>query len=305
MEKHYSDESFLARWVSGDLTSEELKAFKTSPDYEEFVRINKVSQKLSPPQFNKAEVFNNLQKQIDSPQEIVSKTRRLNPYLLYGMVASVVLLLGYFLFFNTTQSFDTDFGEQLVITLPDNSQAILNSKSSLSFDKKKWNENRVLQLDGEAYFKVEKGSDFTVKTNKGNVTVLGTEFNVNTGVSYFEVQCFEGRVKVVTNNNNEAILTKGKAIRELNNKIENWNFALETPTWIANESTFETAPLEQVINALEHQYNVKVDASIIDLNQRYTGSFTHSDINLALQSIFTPMEISYLVEENRIQLLKK
>jgi ferric-dicitrate binding protein FerR (iron transport regulator) len=304
MEKHYSDESFLARWVSGDLTSEELDAFNVSPDYEEFVKINKVAQKLSTPQFNKTEVFKNLQKQIDSPGETISKTRRLNSYLLYGMVASVVLLMGYFLFFNTTKSFDTNFGEKLEITLPDNSQVILNSKASLSFDKNKWDENRTLQLRGEAYFKVEKGADFIVKTDKGSVTVLGTEFNVNTSVSYFEVQCFEGTVKVVTNNN-ETILTKGKAIRELNNKVEKWVFTLEAPTWITNESTFEITPLEQVIKALEHQYNVKVDASKIDLNQRYTGSFTHSDINLALQSIFTPMEISYLVEENRIQLLKK
>ncbi|EDP69528.1 possible anti-sigma factor [Flavobacteriales bacterium ALC-1] len=305
MEKHYSDESFLARWISGDLTSEELKEFKASSDYEEFVKINNVSQKLSTPQFKKAEAFKNLEKQIDSTHKAVSKTRRLKPYLLYGMAASVILLLGYFLFFNTTESFDTDFGEQLAITLPDNSQVILNSKSSISYDKNKWDEGRTLQLSGEAYFKVEEGSDFIVKTEKGNVTVLGTEFNVNTGVNYFEIQCFKGSVKVVTSNNNETILTKGKAIRELNNKIENWDLTLEIPTWTTNESTFEVAPLEQVIKALEHQYNVKVDASKVDLNQRYTGSFTHSDINLALQSIFTPMEISYLAEDNRIQLLKK
>ena len=305
MEKHYSDESFLARWVSGELTDKELQDFKSSADYNSFVKINNTSQKLSVPQYDKVKALKELQNKINSPKQTASKTISLKPYLRYGIAASIVLLLGYFLFFNSAKTYITDFGEQLTITLPDNSKVILNSKSILTLDKKQWKESRALSLDGEAYFKVEKGSDFTVKTKEGKVSVLGTEFNVNTDNNYFEVQCFEGKVKVTTKNNKATVLTKGKAVRSINNSIESWDFTATEPTWTNNESSYTKTPLQKVINDLEEHYNVKVDLSKIDADQRFTGSFTHSDINVALQSLFTPMEISYIVEGNTIQLLKK
>jgi len=62
---------------------------------------------------------------------------------------------------------------------------VLNSKSTISFNKTDWKNNRQLTLDGEAYFKVEKGSTFTVNTNNGSVTVLGTQFNVNSTRRFF------------------------------------------------------------------------------------------------------------------------
>ena len=46
------------------------------------------------------------------------------------------------------------------------------------FDKKRFTDERIIQLRGEAFFEVEKGSRFVVQTGKGAVEVLGTSFNV-------------------------------------------------------------------------------------------------------------------------------
>ena len=73
---------------------------------------------------------------------------------------------------------------------------LLNSKSTITFNKHNWDTNRTLELNGEAFFDVEKGNTFTVKTSQGNVSVLGTEFNVNASVDFFRVSCYEGKVKV-------------------------------------------------------------------------------------------------------------
>ena len=305
MEKHYSDESFLARWVSGELTDKELEDFKASSEYEDFVKINNTSQNLNVPQYDKATALRELQNKIESPEEKDSKIISLRSYLKYVAVASVILLLGYFLFFNTSKTLTTDFGEQLAITLPDNSEVVLNSKSIVTYDKKEWEVNRTLNLEGEAYFKVKKGSDFTVKTKEGNITVLGTEFNVSTDKDYIEVQCFEGKVRVINKVKEASVLTKGKAIRSINNVIENWDFTATKPTWTDNESSYTRAPLQKVINDLQAQYNIKVDASEINLNQRYTGSFTHTNINLAFQTVFDAMEISYTFGNNKEVILFK
>jgi ferric-dicitrate binding protein FerR (iron transport regulator) len=55
---------------------------------------------------------------------------------------------------------------------------ILNAASKLSFNEKKWADQRALTLEGEAFFKVQKGQTFSVNTTAGVITVLGTQFNV-------------------------------------------------------------------------------------------------------------------------------
>ena len=61
MDKHFSDNTFLARWISGELTPEELEDFKKSKDYPVYKKINKAAQTLETPIYNKQVVFNKLQ----------------------------------------------------------------------------------------------------------------------------------------------------------------------------------------------------------------------------------------------------
>jgi Fe2+-dicitrate sensor, membrane component len=64
----------------------------------------------------------------------------------------------------------------------------LNSSSQLSYSKNKWDSKREVTLNGEAFFKVSKGSTFDVITLNGKVSVLGTQFNVKQRENYFEVK---------------------------------------------------------------------------------------------------------------------
>ena len=74
---------------------------------------------------------------------------------------------------------------------------------------------RDLTLEGEAYFKVQKGQTFSVNTTDGVVKVLGTHFNVKQRNNYFEVNCYEGLVSV-TYNNETVKLPPGKTFRLIN-----------------------------------------------------------------------------------------
>lgn len=299
MKQEYKDETFLARWISNELTSEELKQFQSSENYHHFKAINDASQQLKTPVYNKTDAFNKLIGET-LKREKSNKVRQLTPAWLYGAVASIALLIVSFFYFNndTNTSFTTSFGEQITISLPDNSKVRLSPNSKLEYIKENWDNTRELLLEGEAYFEVQKGKTFTVNTTEGNVTVLGTKFTVSSSSNFFEVQCFEGKVQVSPKNNNVVILTKGKAHRIFNNKNESWNFDQDSPSWIHGESSFKNTPISQVISALEKQYKIKFDATNIDVNKRFTGTFTHNNINIALKTVFAPMKISFTLAEN-------
>lgn len=300
MNKQFSKDNFLARWVSGDLSSQEQEAFKKSEDFVVFNKINEASQKLEAPIFDAKGLFSkiNEQKSTKISQE-ETKVIKLIPSWAYVVAASIVIALGIFYFLiNMPSNFSTEYSEQLAVVLPDQSKVELNSNSHLDFKKLNWNSNREVSLEGEAFFDVEKGSAFRVITSEGTIEVLGTEFNVVSRDNYFEVQCHEGKVKVENiDSGQRTVLTKGKAVRFVNNSLEAWDFNQLKPDWLSGESTFRNAPLSQVIIDLQNKYNITLDASNIDKDRRFTGGFTHKDLNLALKTVFIPMEISFSANE--------
>ena len=165
--------------------------------------------------------------------------------------------------------------------------------STVAFNKNKWSDNREVLLNGEAFFKVAKGSKFDVKTSDGTISVLGTQFNVKQRDGYFEVTCFEGLV-AVTHNGNITKLKPGHRFAYIDGKlIINEKENKLQPSWMLNESTFTSRPLRFVINELERQYNVSVDASSIDVEQLVTIGFPHKNLDLALEFVTSPLGLTY------------
>jgi ferric-dicitrate binding protein FerR (iron transport regulator) len=93
--------------------------------------------------------------------------------------------------------FTTRAAEQIEITLADGSHVWLGPKSTLrvAFNK----EHRTIQLaTGEAFFSVKKdrGRPFSVRSNSGDITAVGTAFNVRALVDHVTVAVSEGVVSV-------------------------------------------------------------------------------------------------------------
>ena len=211
-----------------------------------------------------------------------------------------MLTSSYFLFFNTVKSFETEIAQTETLLLPDNSEVILNAQSKLTYNKKNWKNKRDLNLDGEAFFKVSKGQKFSVITDAGVVHVLGTQFNVKERDNYFEVHCYEGLVSV-TFNNETIKLPPGKTFRVINNSVEiNDDFSSNSSSWMQKESSFAKVPLVQVIDELQRQYDIKISTENIDTTQLFTGTFTHSDKNIALQSVTIPLKLSYKIDGKKV-----
>jgi ferric-dicitrate binding protein FerR (iron transport regulator) len=285
-------ETILAKWLANNITAQELEAFKKTKDYELFSKIAFESEGFSRAQINKSEVYNSILQKIETKKN--AKIKPLFPKWVTAVAASIVLLISlvYFLPTNTTST--SGFGEQLAIMLPDSSEVILNSKTKLSYNKNNWNKNRTLNLEGEAYFKVTKGSTFTVETSEGQIAVLGTQFSVLQDNGFLLVKCFEGKVKVESHGN-IVYLTQGKVYKYFNGTDYNEEkiIAQTKPSWINGESTFKSVPLKVVFKSLEKQYNITIKNDKIDDSKLFTGSFVHSNISQALEAVMLPMQIKY------------
>ncbi len=269
-----------------------------------FQKINKTLDVISELEAPLDNTLLNIKKNIqqNAVKETPKKKNVINLYSKWAVsiAAMFVLFFGIKNYFgNTDVNIYTNYGEQKTVALLDGSEVILNAKSTITYNKSSWKNKRELFLDGEAYFKVTKGSTFTVNTKNGSVTVLGTHFNVNSKDNYFNVICYEGKVKVVEGNRT-SILTPGKGISTLNSKHKTIEIVNTSPNWIDGESEFNNVPLKLVMDELEKQFHITFDRSAIDETKNFTGSFDNKKLKTALASVFKPMQIKYKIVGKKI-----
>lgn len=298
------DDTILARWLAGELTPEEQEEFENSAEFLEYQQISQGMERFKKPNFNTSALKDKVLRQIEN-EEPKSKVIRLKPlYYAIGIAASLALIIG--IFFNEV-SYSTSFGEQLAVDLPDGSTAQLNADSKLTHKRFFWKKNKLVNLKGEAFFKVEKGDGFRVETKSGTVSVLGTAFNVRTRSTNFSLACYEGKVKFETGKpNEEAILEHGDGINlNAEGVIEREKLKESSPSWTQGVSTFTNVVLVEVIQELEAQYGITVQHNLANDNDGFTGSFVHNDLEIALKTVFVPMGITYEVSENQKTILLK
>jgi len=306
MEQQY-DDTFLARWLANELTAEELFEFENSEDFAKYTQIVETLETAEIPEFD---VEANLQATLNKlaqEEQISQPKKRVIPLWSYAAAASVVILFFVytFVFTDSEMVYTTQFAEKTQFELPDGSQVNLNADSEVTFNTSDWDENRMLNLDGEAFFTVKKGSKFTVNTSQGNVSVLGTQFTVNARENLYHVICYEGKVSVVTQAKDSIVLTKGMAF--LINKGERKQYQLENtePDWINNESSFKDMPIDVVFDALERQFGITISGKENLKPALFTGRFSHTNATLAVQTVFMAMEISYTTDAKGNVLIQK
>lgn len=288
-------EKYIKKWLEGSLTEEEKKEFEASPAYTSLEKLSKSVTAFKAPNYDIESELNNLKEQKAGRGKIV-QMRWLAP--LIRIAAILFIIIGSYIFFylNITTSYETVAGQKTHIFLPDSSEVLINALSHISYKERLWNYNREVNLDGEAFFDVAKGSRFDVETSFGIVSVLGTQFNVKNRDNYFEVVCYEGSVNVERSGKNSQ-LSAGNALRIIKGVLDiSSNLTDDSPSWLNNESSFRSIPFDQVIREFERQYDVSIKTSGVDLNQLFTGKFVHNDQILALQSISLPLNLKFEIE---------
>lgn len=281
MEENYK----LSKWLNDEMTTEELSEFQADKDFAIFEKIKKYSSELETPAFDEQKM---LSKIVTSPKKEVKIIPLFKNWMV--RVAAILLIgMGLLFTFRNVASYTefADYGVQNTFSLPDNSEVVLNSGSEIQYKKWNWDNNRSLNLEGEAFFKVAKGKKFEVNTTVGKVTVLGTQFNVKQRGNYFDVSCYEGKVKV-NFGNNEFILTKGMSVAVRDGKtipIPPKNTL--KPEWLEQEMVFYQESLPSIVAEFERHFNIELELNTTGNGQLFTGTIPAKNSDTALQILCT------------------
>tara|TARA_B110000902_G_scaffold121038_1_gene141837 strand:+ start:4058 stop:4972 length:915 start_codon:yes stop_codon:yes gene_type:complete len=297
------DNNNLLKWLNRETSDENLAPLKETEGFKTIEKIAHYASQIETPKVDVTKALKNLKLKTQKTHK-KGKVIQFNLKKLYKYAAAVVLLFttSYFLLLNNNSSFKTTLAQTKSFNLPDNSEVVLNANSKISYVQKEWEKKRSLTLKGEAYFKVQKGKKFTVKTTVGKVTVLGTQFNVKQRKNYFEVKTYEGLVRVAYKDT-VVQLPKGSLFKVIKGVVDTSNtFDIYEKSWLQKESNFKSTSLDFVLAEIENQFDYKIETKNIDLDVLYTGGFTHTDINIALQSITIPLQLSYKIVGKKITL---
>lgn len=253
--------------------------------------------KLKVPEGKPAEqAWEELQKKLSS-EKPASTIRTLSWKPLLSVAAAAALIVGLVLAWpnNELRSVACSDGKQQLISLPDASTALLNAGSEITFSED-WSDDRSLELQGQAFFEVVKGSNFRVATVSGVVEVLGTSFDVYSRNNNFRVSCRTGLVRVSAGKQTVEIAPGFTAVLE-NNRLLVGEFDLSEADWRNGEFIFRDTPLNEVFLELERQFDIRIIAKSYE-GRIYTGRFSNKNMQEALQLICLPMGLTYRIEND-------
>lgn len=205
-------------------------------------------------------------------------------------------------------------GADFTLTLSDGTRVWLNADTKIKYPNQFSGKERRVWLSGEAYFEVAKDKEapFYVTTDKMDVRVYGTEFNINTryrGIT--ATTLVEGSVAVIPENQeSEVLLTPGRTA-EFNPLTSDMNIndrdiALYIG-WRKGVYMFEDISLQHLTDELMHWYEVDFIFLDEDLKEEYfSGVFSRK---ASLHSILTILEktnyITYEIKHNTVEVKKK
>ena len=219
------------------------------------------------------------------------------------VAATVAVLLGVTVFLRFySHVLHTVSGEIATMKLPDGSTVTLNAQTKLTYYPLWWKISPKLTLYGEAFFQGHHSRRFTVKSERGIVTVLGTSFDIYARHDNYRVVCFTGKVRVTSPTKNRIVLTRGE--KAIVTPIGDITFSKNIiPTnynaWTNQQFVFTAEPLPSVLDELARHYNVTIDLKK-NIQTLYTGNFPGKiPIEQALHIVCKPFGLTFVEKDNR------
>ena len=209
-------------------------------------------------------------------------------------------------------SLKVPYGKRFNVILTDGSKVFLNSGSVLKYPIKFLpNQKREVFLQGEAYFDVSKNKKdlFIVNTNKINVEVYGTKFNVKNYSEDFnsDIVLVSGSVAIKNNENEESTLLKPGfkgSVDKTTLKITESKINTKVYTsWIEGEVVFRKESFSQILKKLERLYNViAIDNRVESSNELFNAAIDveNENIETVLEYFNKIYNIKYEIFNNKI-----
>jgi ferric-dicitrate binding protein FerR (iron transport regulator) len=258
-----------------------MKSIRLDCDYDKASRMkNEVLEKTYHKMFN------------DSGKSGSGNNR--NPYvILFSIAASIAVLLSisniYRMGKQTEEIYRVVFSSPNAVScviLPDSSVATLNRGSTLAYETD-YNKNmRKVSLEGEAFFDVRPDAEkaFIVSTDKVEVKVLGTVFNVSaypengeviTSLISGSVQLGNGEAEPICHLQPGQSAVYDKETAEIEIDYYDQEYVIG---WITGKLLFRKKTFSDICKELEKKFNCTIEVKNEEIHKKlFTGKFLNGE----------------------------
>ncbi|MFY0652821.1 MAG: FecR domain-containing protein [Cyclobacteriaceae bacterium] len=204
-------------------------------------------------------------------------------------------------------------GQKSTIHLKDGSRIVLNSGSKVKYPEIFSEHERVVELEGEAFFEVARDAKrpFRVKTANTITTALGTSFVINAFKNENEVavSLISGKIEVMKNGAEKAafILDPGQGVvysKSSQNMVIRNIDASKVMAWTNKVLMFEDADIDEVIKRLERWYGVEIVKND-NINGNLTASFSNESLKAVLEGVSYSFSFDYDISDKKVILRSK
>jgi len=267
-------------------------------------------------------MFNSIQYELGT-----HKKRAFTLYQQWISVAAAILIVfgvGYYFYINNDNKqltavihqIRSDVGIKRIV-LPDSSIVWLKKNSKLSFPENFAKSEREVILNGEAFFEVahNKRWPFRIKSGSFTTTVLGTSFNLRSGMgnNEYDIDVLTGKVEVSTNPQNgraEVYLVQAnQSFKTKVGKVEQFKVAekedkIKTITsGTQYDMAFEKVPFEEIMLRFEQKFNIRFEGYTGEYNACVvTADLTNLSLNKSLQILCSAINANYKIDNNKVKL---
>jgi len=206
-------------------------------------------------------------------------------------------------------SLSTPKGGIYQVILSDRSKVWLNAGTTLRYPLKFSGSQRVVEVDGEAYFEVSENKDlpFVVRSKGQEIKVLGTAFNLTAFKEEKKTRTtlVRGLVELSTSQNVIRLYPEEEATLT-NDHFEKRKVDPGIATsWREGSFSFDDEALESIMNKIARWYDVEVDYHDIDKDVRYFGWVSRYDnLGVVLNRLEKTGGIHFKVKGRRITVTK-
>ncbi len=202
------------------------------------------------------------------------------------------------------------YGQRSMIKLPDGSTVWLNAGSTITYPSTFAERERVISLDGQAFFKVQEDTLRPFRVHSGGLitTVLGTSFDINsyTGDHYqIKISLVSGKVSIENQSlKSHDVLVPGEqlvySVNDQRSTVRSFNLK-EVVSWKDGILIFKHATFDEVLYRLQRWYGVKV---IVENRPKekwdLTGEFKRQSLERVLDRMSFTENFQYTMDEKTV-----
>jgi len=318
--KHIDFERLIALYLSGEASEDQVKmlehwAASDPANAKLFLDTRKAFNLAKQVDLNQFDVENAWERvsgrTSESKQKGRGKTRSLtfNRSRMFQIAAAIIVLIGailwiYLDFSNSGVEYLESNSLVLVEELPDGSTVSLNKYTQISYTQ---NENREVQLEGDAFFEVKRDEiyPFVVRAHDLEIRVLGTSFYVNAKPSSSDVEVVVNSGTVMVKYLNEKIILE-KDERAIFNKRQNsLNRSdvkdLNYLAWKTQILVFDDRNLRDVVKTINEVYGSNIVLEDQQMNNcKITVTFKQQELEAILSIITETLDLTLRKDGSKI-----